>query len=169
MKLEDLLSQNKSVILKKWIDVLVDSYPADTSKFIKTHHDPFENPVGDTIFNGLSSVFDNFVQNKKTEEMASFLNSILKIRAVQNFSSSQAVSFIFSLKNIIKDVLKKENLYSRHSQDLFEFYSRIDQLVLVAFDIYMECREILYDIKANEEKKRTFRAFERAGLLKEVD
>ena len=169
MTLEDLLRQHKSVILEKWINSLVDSYPADTSRFIKAQNDPFANPVGNTISNGLDSVFDDLICSKKTSGMTSFLNSILKIRAVQNFSPSQAVSFVFSLKNIVKDVLRKENIDNRLTKELFEFDSRIDQLGLIAFDIYEECREKLYEIKANEERNRTFSAFERAGLIREVD
>ena len=169
MTLEDLLRQHKSVILEKWINALVDSYPADTSRFIKAQKDPFANPVGNTISNGLDSVFDDLIHSKKTSGMTSFLNSILKIRAVQNFSPSQAVAFVFSLKNVIKDVSRKENIDNRLSKELFEFDSRIDQLGLIAFDIYEECREKLYEIKANEERNRTFSAFERAGLIREVD
>jgi len=39
---------------------------------------------------------------------------------------------------------------------------------LLAFDIYMECREKVYEIKANESKDRTLRAFARAGLISET-
>jgi hypothetical protein len=42
-------------------------------------------------------------------------------------------------------------------------------LGLLAFDIYMQCREKIYELKANEMKERTFKAFARAGLVKEPD
>jgi hypothetical protein len=32
----------------------------------------------------------------------------------------------------------------------------------------MQCREKIYELKANEMKNRTFRAFERAGLVSEI-
>jgi hypothetical protein len=32
----------------------------------------------------------------------------------------------------------------------------------------MSCREKIYEIKGNEEKNRTFKAFERAGLIAEI-
>jgi hypothetical protein len=32
----------------------------------------------------------------------------------------------------------------------------------------MQCREKIYELKANEMKNRTFRAFERAGLVSEM-
>jgi hypothetical protein len=169
MVLKDLLEQHKPVILKKWIDVLVNSYHVDASQFIKTSKNPFANPVGNTISNVLDSVLDVLVYRRNTDTIESSLDLLLKIRAVQAFSPSQAVSFIFSLKHIIRDILKKQIHAERMDMDLYDFDSRVDQLGLVAFDIYMKCREKIYDVKANEEKNRTFRAFNRAGLLKQVD
>ena len=55
----------------------------------------------------------------------------------------------------------------RNAGELFEFESKIDQLCLIAFDIYMQCREKVYLIRANETRNRTFKAFERAGLISE--
>jgi hypothetical protein len=52
--------------------------------------------------------------------------------------------------------------------DLSQLDRKIDIIGLAAFDIYMRCREKIYQIKANEEKYRTFFAFERAGLIKEL-
>jgi hypothetical protein len=36
---------------------------------------------------------------------------------------------------------------------------------MMAFDLYMQCREKIYQLSANEMKNRTLRAFERAGLV----
>jgi hypothetical protein len=38
----------------------------------------------------------------------------------------------------------------------------------VAFDIYMECREKLHQIRVSEVKNRTFKAMERAKLIAEI-
>ena len=46
--------------------------------------------------------------------------------------------------------------------------SRIDDLALLAFDIYMKCREKLYDIRANEAKNQVSRLLQRAGMLSEI-
>jgi len=51
---------------------------------------------------------------------------------------------------------------------LLEFESKIDQLCLLAFDLYMDCKEKIYELSANETRNRTFRAFERAGLITDV-
>ena len=39
---------------------------------------------------------------------------------------------------------------------------------MLAFDIFMGCKERLYDIKANEEKNKVYKAFKRAGLITEI-
>jgi hypothetical protein len=100
--------------------------------------------------------------------MQPLLDSIIRIRAIQNFSPSQATSFIFSLKDVVRETLKKEDPESKHFKELLLFESKIDELGMMAFDIYMKCREKIYELKANEMKNRTFKAFKRAGLVREM-
>jgi len=40
------------------------------------------------------------------------------------------------------------------SEELLNFEQRIDKIALMAFDIYMECREKIYEIKIKEFKQR---------------
>jgi len=49
---------------------------------------------------------------------------------------------------------------------LLEFEKRIDRLLLIAFDIFVRCREKIYSMKATEEQSKIYRAFERAGLVR---
>jgi hypothetical protein len=51
------------------------------------------------------------------------------------------------------------------TRQFLEIEARIDQMGLAAFDIYIACREKIYELKANETRNRTFKAFERAGLI----
>jgi len=53
-------------------------------------------------------------------------------------------------------------------EEIFDFWSKLDAVALIAFDIYMTCREKVYEIKASEQRDRTFRAFHRAGLVNET-
>ncbi len=168
MKLVKLLSQNKNTIVKRWFDRVVETYPVDTAQFLKRQKDPFSNPVGNTTLKGLEALFDVLVHGIDTETANSFLDPIIRIRAIQDFTPSQAVAFILFLKEIIKETLKKELREQSVLEEFLSFESRIDDLFLMSFDIYMSCREKLFCIKANEMKNRTFRAFERAGLVKDV-
>jgi len=169
MSLNNLLERNKDNIVKQWLVSVIDTYPADTSKFIKNQKDPFANPVGNTLSVNLGPLFDELLNEMDYKSIASYLYPILRVRAVQPIlSSSQSTGFIFSLKKVIREVLKKELSDPDILKELLHFESKIDELTLIAFDIYMKCREQVYEIKANEVRNRTFRAFERAGLLTEI-
>jgi hypothetical protein len=168
MRLNTLLSQKKTAIVKKWFAATVETYPSDTAKFLKSQKDPFANPVGRTIYQGLAALFDELLKETDHNVMQSLLDSIIRIRAIQNFSPSQATSFIFFLKNVIRDNLKEEDFQGQLFSELLLFESKIDELSLIAFNLYMNCREKIYELKANEMKNRTFRAFERAGLVREM-
>jgi hypothetical protein len=72
------------------------------------------------------------------------------------------------LKRIIRETLGKEFQDPQVVTAFIDFESRIDDLCLMAFDIFVECREKIYQIQANEMRNTTFRAFQRAGLVKDV-
>ena len=166
--LTNLLEQNKASIIAKWIQIVKNSYPAETARFLKAQNDPFSNPVGNTISTGLDALFELLLKETEPDSVRSLLDPVLRIRAIQSFTPSQATNFLFSLKTIIKEILGNEILKDKQSMDeWFVFETKIDQLIQLGFDIYMECITKLYEIKATEMKKRTFSAFERAGLVKD--
>lgn len=169
MNFEELLAKNKTAVIDKWFGVVIDSYPSDTARFIKSQKDPFSNPVGGTTLKGLTGLMDELLGEMNPDTINSFLDPIIRIRAVQSFTPSQATSFVFSLKKIIRDsfINKKSGDY-QISTELSQFEQKIDSIALMAFDIYMKCREKIFQLKANEEKNRTYKVFERAGLIKEI-
>ncbi|MDL2121785.1 MAG: RsbRD N-terminal domain-containing protein [Deltaproteobacteria bacterium] len=169
MSLNNLLERNKDDIVKQWLVSVIDTYPADTSKFIKNQKDPFANPVGNTLSVNLGPLFDELLNEMDYKAITSYLDPILRVRAVQPIlSSSQSIGFIFLLKKAIRRSLKKELSDKNILKELLHFESKIDELTLIAFDVYLKCREQIYEIKSNEVRNRTFRAFERAGLLTEI-
>ncbi|MBC8391617.1 MAG: RsbRD N-terminal domain-containing protein [Deltaproteobacteria bacterium] len=168
MGLEKLLTKKKTAIVQKWFDMVIETYPADSAKFYKSQKDPFANPVGRNTFNALKILFDQLLHEMDHGAIKSSLDPIIRIRAVQDFSPSQATAFIFFLKKIIRDQFDNEIKNSLNVDELLHFESKIDQLCLIAFNIYAECREKLYKIKSFEERNRTFKAFERAGLICEI-
>ena len=165
--LEKILEQKRSVILKKWFDLTAQTYASDTAEFLKSQTDRFANPVGGTIQSSLKDLLDQLLQDMDPETVNTCLDPIIRIRAVQNFSPSQATGFILMLKKICREMLSKELRDSKFAAEFFEFESKIDELCLMAFDIYMQCREKVFQLRANETRNRTFRAFERAGLIAE--
>jgi hypothetical protein len=169
MTFKDLLSKRKSAIRKKWFDSVIDIYPDDSSDFLRKQKDRFLNPVGQNLSENINSLFDEIIQDAESETLYPYLNDIIKIKAVQNFSPSKAVSFIYLLKRIVREELESDVETNKLSEELRSFEIQLDNLALLAFDVYMKCRERIFDIRVNEIKTLTFRLLKRADLIHEVE
>lgn len=173
MRLNSLLTDKKASILEKWFNVIIESYPPDTASFLKTQSNRFANPIGSTISKGIEDIFDELLRGlnppQAEEKTSQFLDDIVRIRAVQAFTPSQALSFIFPLKRIIREELAAEIAEKQLSDEILSLESTIDKLALSSFDIYMKCREKIYDIKANEVKRSTFRLLQMANLINDTN
>jgi len=86
---------------------------------------------------------------------------------VQNFTPSQAVGFVYLLKPIVRKYFGK-NQKKLKLDELLELESKIDGMALIGFDVFMACREQIYSMKSNTERNTIYKAFARAGLIKEV-
>jgi len=166
MSSAQLLAANKQEILESWFQVTVDSYPAETARFIKNQKDPFANPVGRTTYRGLDALVEALTAGAGREVMAKALDPILRIRAVQTFTPSTAISFVFSLKQIIRQHLPGEGRDAGVNMDGLD--RQIDEMAMAAFDIYVACREKIYELKATESRKQFFGSLKRAGLIDET-
>lgn len=165
MRLESLLVRNKRTILEDWFRLFTETYPADSAQFLKRENDPFANPVGSSARTGLGAVFDELLGGMDAQTLADFLDPLIRIRAVQSFSPSQAVGFIFLLKKSIRNTLKKDISSQGLFEELQAFEIKIDELALIGFNIYMECREKIYQLKEKEVKNRALLAFSQEGLI----
>ena len=168
MKLPEILKQKRDAILERWFRLILETYPPDTSYFLRKQKDRFANPVGHTISRGVEALYDELVNGTGAVQVSPILDPIIRMRAVQDFSPAEAVGFVFSLKKAIREELKGEVRGGAISDDLSKLECRIDDMALLAFDVYMKCREKIYEIKANEVKNRTFMLLERAGLVCEI-
>jgi hypothetical protein len=165
MTLEEFLSEKRPAIVEKWFQLILATYPDDTTNFLKTNKDPFRNPVGHTIFQGIEKILDELINGINIERVSPFLDNVLRVRAVQDLSPSQAVSFIFSLKSVIREEIESDKNFAASLEELRELDSRIDSLALASFDIFMKCREKIHEIRANELRRMTFRLVQRANAL----
>ena len=108
MKLEEILKQKAPAVVKTWIRMTLDTYPKNAKRFLNEQKDPFANPVGHTLSQEMENIYLELLKGLNPETVSSFLDYMIKIRAVQDFSPSQAVTFIFFLKKAIREELKKE-------------------------------------------------------------
>jgi hypothetical protein len=170
MLLGEFLEKNRDAILKRWFYLILETYPAETATMMRKDKDQFTNPVGSTLSREIEILFKNLCKGAQEEKFQASLQSILKIRSVQDFSPSKAVEFIFILKRAIGETLKGEICKEPILDEWLKLQSRIDDLALRAFDIYMDCREKICEIRANRakaEKEMAFRMMERMTYSEE--
>jgi hypothetical protein len=168
MNLHEILTRKSPAIVKTWLKMTLDTYPTDAKRFLNEQKDPFANPVGHTLSQEMKNIFHELLKEMDPEKVSPFLDLIVKIRAVQDFSPSQAVSFVFLLKKAVREKLEKEIQEYRLHDECMDFDDKVDQLALLAFDIYMTHKKKLYEIRANQAKNQVSRLLERAGLMCEI-
>ncbi len=124
--------------------------------------DPFANPVGNTIRRETEFLFDALLSGASQEEVGPHLDGIIRIRNVQDFSPAQALAFIFLLKDVVRKELGALSRSGEAVDELLRFESRVDSLALLAFDMYAQCCEQIYVLRADEVKRQTAKLLERA-------
>jgi len=170
LTIQDLLKENKAAILERWFHLILETYPTNTAAMMRKDKNQFTNPVGSTFSREIQVLFKNICEGSQDEKCQASLDSILKIRSVQDFSPSKAVGFIFLLKRAIGETLKNDICKESVMDEWLKFQSRIDDLALQAFDIYMDCREKICEIRINQaktERDMAFRMMERMTPSKE--
>jgi hypothetical protein len=167
MQLATLLSQKKAAILDRWLAMIFESYPPETAIFLRKEKNRFDNPAGYRISEGLEGLYGALLQDMDRDEILTSLDEIIRIRALQNFTPSQALAFIFLLKIVIREELAGEILKENLAVELLDLESRIDGLALLGFDVYLKRREKIYEIKADEAKRRISGLMRKTGLSEE--
>ena len=165
MSLQKLLVENKSAILSRWFDSILETYPSDTKAFLRTKKNRFDNPVAHRISSGNEGIFSQILKDAKVEDVSPFLDKVIRIRAVQDFTPSQALAFIFDLKRDIREELGEDIREGPLSVELWRLEQKIDEMGLLALDIYMKCREEIYELRVNEVKRSVSRLIERANKI----
>jgi len=169
MRLAELLVQEKKAILERCISLTLETYPQVTTRFLRDEKDPFVNPIGHTLTRELEKIFNGLVSRTDLEELEAPLDAIIRIQAVQEFAPSEALAFLPMLKRSIREHVAGEKPASDLSVDLLRLESRLDELLFRAFDIYMECREKISEIRLKEaraERERLARVVMAMGRQK---
>ncbi len=165
MSLNDLLLKRQTAIRDKWIQRIFQTYSADGSSFLGREKNRFANPVGHTIRESVGIIVERFLAGAEPSELVTPLEDIVRIRAVQDFSPSQVVGFVFLLKSIIRDELGEDLRGGPLSEELERFDLRIDEMALLTFDSFMKFRERIYELKVNETKRNVRFLLDRANEM----
>ncbi len=160
MDLKQALGQNREPFIKKWFQATINTYPPQSAKILGKDANRFDNPIGAITHETVADVFNLILTDFTPESLERTLDPVIRIRAVQAFSASEAVSFVYALKDIGEAILDAGMIR--------EFDRLVDQIALASFNRFMKCREEIFLLKATESKRRIHRAFERAGLVAEL-
>jgi len=140
---------NDGEILETWIETLADSHPQHSAALRIPKPDPFRNPVAYAIRQSLTQIWEQLQGDMNPDVIDASLDNVLRIRAVQDLSPSQAVGFVVQLRSILRKA------FPTHDLTLLE--NRIDQLSLAAFDKYMQCRQQINAVRLHEAERLTHR------------
>ena len=156
MNVSEALKNNEEKILPLWIERTLDTYIS--SDFFKRSQDSFANPVGANIRAGLTKLFRLIIAGAEPNSLAEPLDQIIRIRAVQEFTPSQAVAPVLELKKVVRQVFSADKEYREllAGPGLTAFDCDVDRAALKAFDLYMECREQLYKARIRELKSGSY-------------
>ncbi len=149
-----LLQENKDAIVQRWLEDALATYPEDSSVALRRQKDPFANPVGHSLRVGTRGIFEALLDEMDGEKIHQYLHEIIKVRAVQQLPASQAVRFVFHLKEAIRAVLGDAVREPQFSSGLAKLEGQIDGIALTAFDVYVQCREQVCELRVNEVKRQ---------------
>lgn len=141
--------QQRQTMRERWVSDTLHTYHGQSAEFLLREKDEFRNPIGNALKKGLPTLLDELFDGMNAAIFTPALEDIIRIRAVQDFTPSQAVGFLFLLKGILRSELKGP------AEELTGLEDRIDQMALVGFDLFMKCREKIYEVRADEARRRT--------------
>jgi hypothetical protein len=163
-ELTDHLTEKRDAILDRWLQLIMETYPAGAVKLFSQNRDRFQNPVRHTVSEGIKLLYDELLTERSPKGAAPCLDDVIRIRSVQEFSPSEAVAFVFLLKDAIRECLGETYNEPHLSREIRRIESRIDRLALTAFDKYMTCREKIFEIRLNQAKAGGFTPIDRLNL-----
>jgi hypothetical protein len=72
MKLNDILQEKKSSIVKRWFEAVLESYPEGARGPFGRREAQFTNPVGFTLAEGIEGLFDALLKGMIPDTVSAF-------------------------------------------------------------------------------------------------
>lgn len=144
MSVHSQLVDHRGTISERWRTLTLRSYSEDAAGPIRKVRDEFRNPIGHAVSDSLDTLVEGLLGDTPVAEMRGTLDRIVRIRAVQELSPSEAVGFVFHAKRAAREALPSG---SESDPALARFDARIDELALLAFEIWASCREQLLRVQ----------------------
>ena len=155
MNINNVFQTHRDALLRRWTEAVFATYPFETKGFLRTKTDPFGNPVANMTREAAATLYDAVAGgDAEPETTKAALDRFVKLRAVQDFTPSQALGIIFLLKPLMRELILPTMQGQGSLAEYLEAESRLDSLCLLAFDMYVHDREIVALNRINETKNR---------------
>ncbi len=147
----ELFREHRGELVAKWVDSVFATYPLDAVGFLRTREDQFCNPVGDITTTSLGRMYDAVAgEHVVAELLQDALTRFVKVRAVQDFTPSQALGVIYLLKPAMRAKLWPLFSEGGLEAEYLEAESRLDTLALMAMDVYMASHKTIAEERIKE-------------------
>jgi hypothetical protein len=168
MNLKQRLQEKKASLVTTWRDAAVMVPAGAGPDFLEKQRLLVVDAMEYDMEQGMGGLFDALLQGVLSDDVSRFLDSMIRIRAASDFTASQSVAFILEVKKAVRKELGDEVLSDLQLQEgLSAWDSAVDDLVLFAFNIFVQCRENVLDARAKEESQKTLRLLKKAKLIPE--
>ena len=165
MGLEQRIAERSEELAQKWADLILGTYPPQTQAVWKQNRERFSNPVGHAILTSTAELIPLLLSWNDADAVGRALTQLVKIRAVQDFTPSQALSFVFLFKKLLRQEFMRELSERGALEELLAFETRVDNLAVIAFDIYVAARDQVQRMRVDEVKRAHVNIVRRANLM----
>ncbi len=164
MALNDLLLEKKAAILDRWRDLVFAGYAPETARFLRSQKDRFANPIAYQLNRGLTGILEVFLEEADSDQIMSHLDEVIRLKAIQESSPSRALAFVFLLKTVIRTELAAQANDPAYAAEFQDLEARLDGLALLGFDVFMQRRERLHEVRVGEIKRKVGALLRRLGM-----
>jgi hypothetical protein len=161
VRLAELMTLRRDQLLGRLVELYWEGDPGGAA-FARRPADPFHNPVGATVTGALRDLYDGLAAGRDPADLVNPIDRLVRLRAVQGFAPSVAVSFPLLVRRAVREGLAGDEL-ERASEALAAFEETERGLLLAAVDRYVACREQLLAGRLKSEVARVGAVLRRAG------
>lgn len=147
------VNQKKPQILSKWKSAALTSFANHDGLKGRKPQGRFSDPIDYVVEKSTGDIFECLIKPENNVNLHDSLQEICRLIAIQENSPSEALNFIFELKQIIRDELQTEIDLDHWAMEIWNLDKYIDQIGLLAFNIYSDCRAQIYELRIDEIKR----------------
>ncbi len=154
-----ILTAKEDAIAERWIELVFGTYPQETTRLLAGERDPFSNPVGQMLREAARPLVRALSEDRADRECLNVLANLMRVRSVQDLTASRAVGII----PLLRTATLEESGEELNRESLMDLMGRVERLTMAAFEVFVSCREQLYEVRAHEAARL------QASLLKRAE